>query len=333
MPIFKREVSVFKNVISTKPMAKSKVEDVLFNKEVEPLVEEYRKTKSKQKKLNLPCFIPSGVFEGRYDRSIIKHNGIICIDIDAKNNTDVKNFNKLRKLMDIIPYVAYCGLSCGGEGYFVLIPIKNPEKHREHYLSICDDFERCNITVDTSCKNVSRTRIISYDKDAYINKSAQVYNREKAEREVERKKSTNTDYCKVSDDILRYKIGKRLRMTEADFYGNQNIFKVEAIISSIDKDKIDITETERQWYEIGVALADEFGEYGREFYHRVSRYYPKYSRQETDRKFDHCLVQFGYAFGTFLHYAKEYGYSTLNMLKQMRINIDLLYLKVGRYFC
>lgn len=300
--IFEKKVSAFKNIRSQEPVT-MKIGYLLFSDEVELLVTEYRKDMSKEKKENLPCFTTSGVFKRRDDKSIIEYSGIACIDIDAKDNTDVENFNRLRELVETIPYVAYCGLSCGGKGYFILIPIKHPEKHREHYLSICDDFERCSITVDRSCINVSRPRIVSFDQDAYINENAQVYTREKTEIKGNHKKLTNTGSFKISDKKLQ----KRLSITKRDVIMNRNYDKIMDILCWIDARKIDITINEPQWYAIGTALADEFGVHGRELFHRVSRHYPKYSRQETDSKFDHCLKQFGYTFGTFIHYAERYG--------------------------
>lgn len=122
------------------------------------------------------------------------------------------------------------------------------------------------------------------------------------------RQSTNIDTSKISDKVQRFKLNKRLKMTKLDFEINPNLSTVDYILFCINKDEKDITGKERQWYKIGAALADEFGEHGREIYHKVSKHYPKYNRKETNNKFDHCLKQVGYTIGTFFHYAELNGY-------------------------
>lgn len=320
--IFKKEVSWFDSIYENEPSANLSLGEILFDRTrlTKTLVEEYQKMveleeiegypddESKQLKKQLPCFTPSGIFNSRKNSGLTEHSGVVCIDIDAKDNLDVANFYEIRQLMRHIPYVAYCSHSCSGEGYFVLIPIAQPEKHREHFISICDDFERCKISVDRACINVSRTRTVSFDENAYINENTTVYTRLKDASYVASLSAKSTP-ANITDNRQRYLIAKRKKMTNENWIEDPiNLCKLKDIISWVNKNKIDLTETEQQWYQIGVALADGFGEYGRGFYHEVSRYYPKYSKQETNNKFDHCLTSFGYKIGTFFHLAKEYGF-------------------------
>ena len=125
-------------------------------------------------------------------RGLIAHSGLICIDIDEKDNPDVAEFDRLNELIRIIPYVVYCGHSIGGKGYFVIIPIASPEKHKEHFEALRQDFARCGITIDKSGKDVTRLRIYSYDNTAYINPSAATYERTATVRTIH----VATDYNK-----------------------------------------------------------------------------------------------------------------------------------------
>ena len=178
--IFDRNVSWFANVKkSTQPKGVTTISRIIRgrNSQTRSLIEEYRKTGDKTIKESLPCYTVSGTFNTRNEKSLISHSGIVCIDIDEDKNLDVENFSEIKQLIDQIPYVAYCSFSCGGKGYFVLIPIKHADKHREHYESICNDFERCGITVDRKCIDVSRLRCASLDDDAYENYEAIVYTR------------------------------------------------------------------------------------------------------------------------------------------------------------
>ena len=56
---------------------------------------------------------------------------------------------------------------------------------------------------------------------------------------------------------------------------------VEHVVREIEQRAIDITPNYKDWVELGFALVDGLGENGREYYHRISRFYPNYQREET----------------------------------------------------
>ncbi len=58
---------------------------------------------------------------------------------------------------------------------------------------------------------------------------------------------------------------------------------VESVVREIERRAIDIAPHYKDWVELGFALVDGLGENGREYYHRISRFYPAYKR-EKDRK-------------------------------------------------
>jgi hypothetical protein len=84
---------------------------------------------------------------------------------------------------------------------------------------------------------------------------------------------------------------------------------VEYIIQQIESSKIDITPTYADWRNIGFAFADAFGEDGRTYFHRISCFYPNYSKAECDRQFDNCLKAkgTGITMKSFFYYAKQAG--------------------------
>ena len=96
---------------------------------------------------------------------------------------------------------------------------------------------------------------------------------------------------------------------------------VEHIVREIEQRAIDITPNYKDWVELGFALVDGLGENGREYYHRISRFYPNYQREETDKQYTHCLPRYYHSFffpsckpsrnfagsiqqRTFIHFAK-----------------------------
>lgn len=62
---------------------------------------------------------------------------------------------------------------------------------------------------------------------------------------------------------------------------------VECVVREIERRAIDIAPNYRDWVELGFALVDGLGENGREYHHRISRFYPTYQREETDKQYTH----------------------------------------------
>jgi hypothetical protein len=84
---------------------------------------------------------------------------------------------------------------------------------------------------------------------------------------------------------------------------------IESILNQIESQQIDITTAYSDWRNIGFAFADEFGETGREYFHRISRFYPNYSATECNSQFDNCLKAKGQGISlkTFFYHAKQAG--------------------------
>lgn len=285
-------VSFYETVKTKKPVTENLynlLTDGRYAERIERVRKESAPQKQKELKNALPSFTPSGVFSENDDISLVFHSGFICIDIDKKDNMDVGNFDEMRTLIAQIPFVAYCGLSVRGEGYFCIIPIKYPDKHKQHFRSLQLNFAHCGVTIDESCSNVSRKRYVSHDEDFYYNSDAEVYS---------------------------------LTITDAPApHTGQQCFKsthitpvmVDELISMIEERGIDITEKYEYWFAIGCSLANYFGESGRERFHAVSQFHPGYSQNHTDEKFDDALSgKYNYNITTFLYHAQRMGVVALS---------------------
>ena len=81
------------------------------------------------------------------------------------------------------------------------------------------------------------------------------------------------------------------------------------IFSRLEAAQIDITANYSDWRDIGFALAAEFGEAGRDYYHRISRFYSGYSLTDCNKQYDSCLKAKGHGvtLKTFFHLAKQAG--------------------------
>ena len=84
---------------------------------------------------------------------------------------------------------------------------------------------------------------------------------------------------------------------------------IELVVSRIEAACADITGSYADWLNIGFALADEFGEGGRDFFHRISKFYSKYSLTDCNKQYDQCLKAKGHGITikTVFHLAKQAG--------------------------
>lgn len=214
----------------------------------------------KRLKKELPSVTISGTFKKRNAESLIKHSMRICIDLDGKENPHIENWSELRDTLGTWKEVEFASLSASGRGVFIVILISYPEKHLQHYKAIENIFQKkYGIKTDPMCKDVPRLRFMTYDKDAVFNESVipfrVIYQEPKRE-----KKTYQTD----NDDL-----GKA--------------------ISEIISKRLDITGSYKNWYEIGCAVVNEYGEKGRNIFHNLSQNYPKYKYDECDRQFNACV--------------------------------------------
>lgn len=77
----------------------------------------------------------------------------------------------------------------------------------------------------------------------------------------------------------------------------------------IQAKRIDITNQYKDWFRIGCALAHEFGEEGRHWFHLISRVYEEYNEGDCDIQYSKCLKyrkDNGITIGTFFFICKSF---------------------------
>ena len=92
-------------------------------------------------------------------------------------------------------------------------------------------------------------------------------------------------------------------------FGGVNEADIDIITKRIESAGIDIAPNYTDWRDLGFALADALGESGRSYYHRLSRFYPNYNQNKTDKQFNNCLKANGHGITikTLYHLAKSAG--------------------------
>lgn len=283
------EVSCFANYTSpNKPKPVNLLLWLLSKKyqiETEYIREIVNKKERDMLKAKLPAITPSGMFSKRTDQALIKHSGLLQFDIDFKDNQHIVNYRKLKQQLCNIINVAYCGLSVSGSGYWGLIPIAYPEKHREHFEGLKKVFKKFEINIDPCCKDISRLRGYSFDPEGYFNHKAKIF-------------------FKYESQDLPQK--GQLSFTKTNYNSVEGI--LANCIAIIVREQIDITSNYQNWFKIGCSLANFSGESGREYFHALSRIHLEYDFNKTNKQFDSCLKKsYKYTINTLFYYCKSYG--------------------------
>jgi hypothetical protein len=176
MSVLDTHVSWFHDYYNTAPGGTVSLLQWLQSKKLQQKVEAIRAMATKGEKdaakSKLPAITPSGIFSQRNSSSLYKHSGLICIDIDQRGNEEIENYSDLKKELCKLKQVAYCGASVSGTGFFLLIPLAYPDKHKEQFAALKQQFWKWGIVIDKNCGNIDRLRGASFDADAYYNHDA-----------------------------------------------------------------------------------------------------------------------------------------------------------------
>ena len=209
--------TIFKNIFSKEPHY-IPVKDALARIQTgrsRVLVEEIRATLDKEKAGKAKCNLPSVCFSGKFEKdrkddSLIEHSGYIVLDFD--NVEDMRNTQT-----EIIsnPFVYSCWVSPSGTGLKALVRIATPEKHRQHFAALQEEFPG----IDPSGANPSRVCYESWDPDIYINETVVVFNKIKMVEKVS-EVSRTTDEQKIFTNLLTWLSNKQ----EAFVTGERNNF-------------------------------------------------------------------------------------------------------------
>ena len=283
------KVSLFENVYSQTPIKTITYRDWLF-KEIDILRDKVNRVRAEQNselKHTLPCITGSGTIIGtRADNNLKHHNGYIVIDIDYQDNEHFKEeyFSQLKeKVFRNINEVCYAGHSAGGIGYYLIIGIENPQRHKEYFNYLASWFRyREDIIIDKSGKNLSRLRYYSVDDKQYINENA---------------------------TILKESLLNKIKVPTISRRGATSDINIIELVEKIEAYGISIAPSYDEYLKLAIVFYNEQGEDGRGLYHRVCSLDPKYKSRDCDEQFNEVSKR-GYSdcsIGTLVHLMKRYN--------------------------
>lgn len=121
-------------------------------------------------KSTLQCFTPSALLatKAKGELQVIQPTGLIQFDFDA-HALEGYDIEEVKRCVFDLPFIAFCGLSCSGDGFFALGEIAEPERLSDYAAHCFDVFEKYGISPDRSKgKKLENLRYVSYDKNMLI---------------------------------------------------------------------------------------------------------------------------------------------------------------------
>ena len=263
----------------------------LFEIALSFIVIPYIKNSRKKIKESIECVTPSGTFNQRRESALIKHTNLLCIDIDSKDNRMVDLPECKAILGEYFNSLYYAGVSIGGDGIFLIFRISHPEFHKQHFAALELFLNKVfHLQVDKGVKSPVSLRVGSYDAEPYYNPNPMPF-------------THMLEIDKWANDMIR-------PVTER----NETRDRIEKAVSFIVENGIDITSRYKDWFKVGCALASEYGENGRYWFHLVSRMYKGYygyDEGECDYQYNKCLKyqrnEGGIKIGTFFYLCECHG--------------------------
>ena len=251
------------------------------------------------KKDCIPCVTLSGTFTHRDSKNLVSHSGLMQVDIDKVKYYEA-TFSKLCK----DDYVYVCFRSPGGKGIKAIVKIKpSADTHKSQFQALQIYFKtKFGINIDSLCKDLARAMLLSYDPDIYCNPFSNVFEKMYVEKAYQRKTTPGSEF--IREDKVNY--------------ADESIDVIERLITALEERRIDVTSSYENWIKVGFALCTTFGEQGREYYHRIGKMYPRYTREETDRTYTQLLVKNNgrTKLGSIIFLAKEAGLSITNKYRK-----------------
>ena len=237
----------------------------------------------------LPAVSISANFpDKRHAKSAHTVTSLIQIDIDKVNDPE-----QLKTQICADPHTLACFISPSGNGVKAIVrtdasandaggQLDKLNEHKSIYAKAKRYYtQHFNVQIDKSCSDISRVMYYSYDPEIYINLDATPLQELQELQELKSKSKPKT---------------KRIPK------------KVLDIVEQIESSGMSLSYDDR--FKMGMSFVNEYGEQGRELFHRISRNHENYNAEKFYAKYDDFMqsTRGEISLGSFFHIAKEQGF-------------------------
>jgi hypothetical protein len=317
------EMSYFRppitNKVPQRTMTLEQVAELIRSDELAPQTKTLRAISDKAmargyKSLHFPYVTPSGVFSYCNDDSLVRHSGILTIDLDGVEDV-VGLMRQLTADRHFFTPMAFRSPSGKGVKWFIVIDLSKCD-HRTWFQAVRNYLLESyhSLTpkmVDSQCQNPSRACFLCYAPDAYVN--LQVVTPELpfdplewAAKSAEAKKQP----AKVN----------RQPSASQPLHPMEELAKARAVTRELVRRGANIADDYGDYLKLGFALANGLGNEGRELYHQLCSQSAKYNEGDCERKWQQCLSKTDgrTTIATFYNMAKQAGVDLSSIAREYK---------------
>lgn len=259
----------------------------------------------------LPYVTFSGVFAYCNDASIVRHSGLLCIDLDGVEDVDAL---KQQLIADghFFTVLAFRSPSGNGVKWVIVIDLATADHKTwfhavRNYLLANYDSLTPKI-VDSQCQNVSRACFLCYDPQAYVNTDV---------------KEPDLTFDPVAWAGHSADIRQPKRQTVSicqPLLPMEELAKARAVARELVRRGANIADSYGDYLKLGFALANGLGCQGRDLYHQLCSMSPKYREGDCERKWQQCMRQNDgrTTIATFYQMAKQAGIDLSCMAREFK---------------
>jgi hypothetical protein len=283
-------IGVYKNAKTTKRSDIVRLIDFLLPVQnyIKDVISELRQIpdekQQKEYKMNnlIGVTISALLGENRTTNNVIQYNNIMCIDVDEEDNKVLfakYDIEYVKQKIFELNFVYCVCLSCRGKGFYFIVPIPDSKDINVYYTSMYYKLKKYGINIDRHCKDITRIRFGSYDKNILIKRDSEIeVFEEVSEEQINEKKR----------ELL--KTQRRISKIQYDSHNEQLKYLAQTIDYLIHKG-FDTGEHWAEWATIGKYLKT-LGDDGRIMFHRLSEVSSGYNGYDDVEKnwnrFDKC---------------------------------------------
>ena len=220
------------------------------------------------------------VMVSRRESHLKQHTGWLAIDIDLSDNMQMSNFENVRMICRFRPEIGLLMRSCSGSGYFGLVRLAYPDRHKDQFKALLNDYAAIGITLDKACSNIGRARFASWDdpEHIYINENVVPYKGLEDEQSQLVSLASRQAYRSHNESV------EHRAEDNSHFWEQQRAQDrlIEVIVQELVGNHRNIAESYDEWVKAGWALRSH--PYGLHLFHQLSRCSSKYNEAQTNLK-------------------------------------------------
>lgn len=260
---------------------------------------------------SLPYVTLSGVFSYCNDASLIKHSGLLCVDLDGVEDV-VGLKQQLTADGHFFTPLAFRSPSGNGVKWVIVIDLATAD-HKTWFHAVRNyllaNYALTGKQVDSQCQNVSRACFLCYDPQAYVN-----FDVNEPELPFDPKA-----WAGKSADVRQPKRQPCIANSQP-LHPMEELAKARATVRELLRRGANIADSYGDYLKLGFALANGLGNEGRELYHELCSMSQKYRESDCERKWQECMRQSDgrTTIATFYQMAKQAGVDLSSIAREFK---------------